>query len=152
MQSFRSTNFQNAASTNSGFRFNQAVRLAWSAALHRLSADFPDGLNWGGGLYAWPIGHVVGVPVGGAVDVILSTLWEILLPCWTTSVEPFLPLHRFKSLRYMSCALLTAIGAGVYYGFSLTWPQCVAFIYKNIKNEANKNTLSELALMCFVIG
>ena len=52
----------------------------------------------------------------------------------------------------MACAWLTAIGAGVYYGFSLIWPQCVAFLYTDIESQATFNTLSGLAPMCFVIG
>ena len=45
----------------------------------------------------------------------------------------YLPDSAFseiKNMRYMSVAWLTAIGNGIYYGFSIVWLQAVANIYR----------------------
>lgn len=109
---------------------------------------FLMGLTWGGTLYPWKSPQVIGVLVGGVVGFVVSTLWEIYLPIGS---EPFLPLHLFRNLRYMSCAWLTAIGAATYYGFSLIWPAAVAVLYTDL-DQSHAATLSGLAAMGFVFG
>ncbi|RFU26299.1 hypothetical protein B7463_g10052, partial [Scytalidium lignicola] len=51
---------------------------------------FMMGLQWGGSLFAWQDGHVIGTLVGGAVGIVAFVLWEIYLPL--PNAEPFLPL------------------------------------------------------------
>lgn len=111
--------------------------------------SFLLGLNWGGGVYPWNSGPVVGVLVGGAVGFIVFILWEIYLPI--SNAEPFLPLHLFRNLRYQACAWLTAVGAATYFGFSLIWPSAVAVLYTDLSID-KAGTISGLAAMGFVFG
>lgn len=110
---------------------------------------FMMGLQWGGNIYQWSDAHVIGTLVVGAVGVILFVVWEIYLPF--TNAEPFLPLHLFRNLRYMSVTWLTAIGAAVYYGFGIVWPQAVGTIYPGL-SDSYKATLTGLVAMGFVFG
>ena len=55
----------------------------------------------------------------------------------------------------MAVAWLTAIGSGIYYGFSVVWPQAVANIYQyqgDGLSYSRFSTLSGLVPMCFVLG
>ncbi|OQV04628.1 hypothetical protein CLAIMM_09483 [Cladophialophora immunda] len=110
---------------------------------------FLMGLQWGGNIYAWHDAHVIGTLVVGAIGVIVFVLWEMYLPI--ANAEPFLPLHLFRNLRYMSVTWLTAIGAAVYYGFGIVWPQAVATIYPGL-DDSYKATLTGLVAMGFVFG
>ena len=43
--------------------------------------------------------------------------------------EPYLPLHLFANIRFMSAAWNTGIGACVYYGAAIVFPQVVTNLY-----------------------
>ncbi|RFU26296.1 hypothetical protein B7463_g10051, partial [Scytalidium lignicola] len=51
----------------------------------------------------------------------------------------------------MSVTWLTAIGAAVYYGFGIVWPQAVATIYPGL-SDSYRATLTGLVAMGFVFG
>ena len=122
---------------------------------------FLMGLAWGGTLYPWKSGYVMGTVIGGGLIFTIFILWEIYLPLGST--EPFLPLHLFKNIRYMACAWLTknirymacawltAVGAATYYGFSLIWPSAVGVLYTDLSDD-RRGTLVGLVVYGFVFG
>lgn len=65
--------------------------------------------------------------VGGVTLFGILPAYEI----WVSNrgKETYLPLHLFKNIRFMSAAWNTGIAAGVYYGFSIVFPQVVTNIY-----------------------
>lgn len=112
------------------------------------------GLQWGGQLYAWKSPAVIiTIVLGGLSLFFIAPLYEV----WVSrrGKEPYLPIHLFKNMPYMSVAWLTAIGNGIYYGFSIVWPQAVANIYRyqgDGMSYSRFSTLSGLVPMCFVLG
>lgn len=68
--------------------------------------------------------------------------------------ETYLPLHLFRNIRFQSAAWNTGIAAGVYYGFSLVFPQIVTTIYRGRGeiSEYDVGTLAGLAPMSFVFA
>ena len=68
--------------------------------------------------------------------------------------ETYLPLHLFKNVRFQSAAWNTGIAAGVYYGFSIVFPQIVTVIYygRGEISEYDIGTLAGLAPMSFVFA
>ncbi|KAH6679631.1 fungal trichothecene efflux pump [Halenospora varia] len=88
---------------------------------------FVMGLSWGGGLYAWKSGHVIGTIVSGSLCLIAFFLWEIYMPL----KEPLVPMHLFKNFGWVVSCLLLALGASVYYAMAIIWPSMVAVLYTN---------------------
>ncbi|KAK4942349.1 hypothetical protein LTR10_017956 [Elasticomyces elasticus] len=90
---------------------------------------FIFGMNWGGVLYPWNSSQVIATMVVGGV-----TLFGILpaFEIWVhkkTGKEPYLPLHLFTNIQFMSAAWNTGIGACVYYGAAIVFPQVVNNLY-----------------------
>ena len=59
--------------------------------------------------------------------MIIFFLWEAYAPL----KEPLLPMHLFKSGRWLASCVLLGIGAGVYYAFAIIWPMQAAVLYGN---------------------
>lgn len=68
---------------------------------------FVMGLSWGGSLYAWKSGHVIGMIVAGSISLIAFFCWEIYVPL----KEPLVPMHLFKNIQWVASCLLLALGA-----------------------------------------
>ncbi|KAF2403745.1 MFS general substrate transporter [Trichodelitschia bisporula] len=83
------------------------------------------GLSWGGALYAWNSAAVISSLVIGFFILVLFVLWEIYAPL----KEPLVPMHLFKSGRWVAAVILLGLGAGVYYAFSIIWPAQVTVLY-----------------------
>lgn len=116
-------------------------------------AIFIFGLNWGGVLYPWNSPQVIATMVVGGLTLIA------ILPAYETFIsrkgrETYLPLHLFKNIRFQSAAWNTGIAAGVYYGFSIVFPQVVTVIYygRGEISEYDVGTLAGLAPMAFVFA
>lgn len=99
-------------------RFDWIGLLLFSASLF----TFLMGLSWGGSVYPWKSGRVIGTIIGGAIGFAFFIGWEIFLPIGS---EPYLPLRFFKNGRFQVCAWLAAIGSAVYYAYALIWPTWV---------------------------
>ena len=65
--------------------------------------------------------------IGGVVLFGVLPAYEI----WVSrrGKEPYLPLHLFTNIRFMSAAWNTGIGACVYYGAAIVFPQVVNNLY-----------------------
>lgn len=68
--------------------------------------------------------------------------------------DPYLPLHLFTNLRFQSAAWNTAIGACVYYGFAIIFPQVVTILWRQrgLISEYDVGTLAGLVNMSFVFA
>ncbi|KAF2639896.1 hypothetical protein P280DRAFT_519279 [Massarina eburnea CBS 473.64] len=76
-----------------------------------------------------------------------------LPPSYIQDAAPEKP--SFRSAQELRLDWLTAIGNGIYYGFSIVWPQAVANIYRyqgDGLSYSRFSTLSGLTPMCFVLG
>jgi hypothetical protein len=103
--------------------------------------------------YPWKSANVIATMIVGFV-----TLFGIL-PAYEIFIhkrgrDTYLPLHLFKNIRFQSAAWNTGIAAGVYYGFSLVFPQIVTVIYygRGEISEYDIGTLAGLAPMSFVFA
>ena len=90
--------------------------------------------------------------VGGVTLFGILPAYEIMM--FKRRRETYLPLHLFKNIRFQSAAWNTGIAAGVYYGFSIVFPQVVSIIYygRGEISEYDIGTLAGLAPMAFVFA
>ena len=106
---------------------------------------FIFGLNWGGTLYVlfrsltkpsanvlprypWKSVQVITtMALGGGILFFILPVYEV----WITRKgrEPYLPIHLFTNIRFMAAAWNTGIGACVYYGAAIVFPQVVVNLY-----------------------
>ena len=83
------------------------------------------GLNWGGSVYPWKSGHVLGMFLGGVATLVLFGFWE----AYSGLQYPLIPMRLFKNIPYdanVACASLAAI---VYYANSIIWPGMVGSMF-----------------------
>lgn len=114
---------------------------------------FLFGLNWGGVFYPWKSPPVIATTViGGVTLFFVLPAYEIFIS--KKGRDPYLPLHLFKNLRFQSAAWNTAIGACVYYGFAIIFPQTVTTLYyqRGLISEYDVGTLAGLVNMAFVFA
>jgi MFS family permease len=71
--------------------------------------SFLMGMSWGGQEYPWKSGAVIGAITGGGVVLVLFVLWELYAPI----KEPLIPMHLFRSGRWVAATVLLGLGAGV---------------------------------------
>ena len=90
--------------------------------------------------------------VGGVTLFAILPAYEIMIS--KRGRDTYLPLHLFKNIRFQSAAWNTGIAAGVYYGFSIVFPQVVSIIYygRGEISEYDIGTLAGLAPMSFVFA
>lgn len=90
--------------------------------------------------------------VGGITLFFILPAYEIWIH--RKGRETYLPLHLFKNIRFQSAAWNTGIAAGVYYGFSIVFPQVVTIIYygRGEISQYDIGTLAGLAPMAFVFA
>lgn len=85
---------------------------------------FMMGLNWGGSVYAWSSGYVIGTIVAGLVALVCFVMYE----CYMDLKEPLVPMHIFSNYSWNASVILTGLGASVYYAFAIVWPSMVAVL------------------------
>lgn len=86
------------------------------------------GLNWGGTVYPWKSGYVIGTIVAGFVGLVLFVLWE----SFAKLKEPLVPLHLFKNHGWNAATILSGLGASVYYALAIVWPNMVGVLYDDM--------------------
>lgn len=65
--------------------------------------------------------------IGGVVLFFILPAYEIWIS--RKGREPYLPIHLFTNIRFMAAAWNTGIGACVYYGAAIVFPQVVQTLY-----------------------
>lgn len=131
------------------FHFDWIGVLLYSAGLILMIF----GLNWGGVLYPWSSGPVLGtIIVGGILLFFVLPAYEIWIQ--KRGKEPYLPIHLFKNPRFMAASWNNGFGACVYYGFGIVFPQVVNNVYY-ARGEISRydiGTLAGLTAMAFVFA
>ncbi|PGH27528.1 hypothetical protein AJ80_00769 [Polytolypa hystricis UAMH7299] len=105
------------------------------------------GLSWGGSVYAWDSAHVISTIVVGFVVLVAFVLWE----CFMDLPEPFVPMRLFLNVEWVVSTVILGLGAGVYYAFSIIWPQQVANLYGN-GDPIYAGGISVIVGLCIVAG
>jgi hypothetical protein len=103
--------------------------------------------------YPWTSANVIAtLVVGGVTLFFILPTYEIFVT--KRGKQAYLPIHLFKNLRFQSAAINNGLAAGVYYGFSLVFPQVVVIIYYG-RGEISRydvGTQAGLAPMAFVFA
>lgn len=86
---------------------------------------FLMGLSWGGSVHPWNSAPVIATIVIGGATLIVFVLWE----AFAKLEEPLVPTRLFRNGSWVAIIFLCAIGATVYYAFSIVWPQMVFGLY-----------------------
>ncbi len=98
------------------------------------------GVSWGGSLYPWKSTHVIATIVIGFFTLVAFTFYEALVPL----KEPLVPMYLFKNLPWVATMFMVALGATVYFAFSIVWPTMVFSLYTT--------DLTYGGLLCTVTG
>lgn len=127
---------------------------------------FLMGLSWGGTVYPWNSAHVIGTMVVGFAACVAFVFWELMVDL----KEPLMPMHLFKNIGksdpfqsfmiisltsiphsgWDATVLLLALGASVYYAFSIIFPQMVFGLYTS--DRFYGSALSCVVGACIVMG
>ncbi|CAK7234958.1 hypothetical protein SEUCBS140593_009122 [Sporothrix eucalyptigena] len=110
---------------------------------------FLMGLGWGGGTYPWKSAPVIASILAGAAGFVVLLLWEAFLPIKQTT--PFIPLHLLRNGPLMVVTGITGIGASIYYGTTVIWPQAVAVLYTEY-SSSYIGTLYSVVIICYTSG
>ena len=105
------------------------------------------GLNWGGSVYAWKSGHVIGTIVAGFVGLVIFVLYE----SFAKLKEPLVPMHLFRNRGWNAATILSGLGASVYYALAIVWPSMVAVLYDD-GDEIKASAYSSFVGLFIIIG
>ncbi|CAK7206317.1 hypothetical protein SEUCBS139899_009105 [Sporothrix eucalyptigena] len=83
------------------------------------------GLSWGGTVYVWNSGKVIGFLVAGAVLLIMFALWEV----YGAGDYPLVPMHLLRNAAFMSLAFASGIATMTYFALLLIWPNQLSLLY-----------------------
>jgi hypothetical protein len=72
---------------------------------------FLIGMNWGGGVYPWQSGHVLGALFAGFFTLVGFCFWE----AYSGLQYPLIPMRLFKNIEYDAVVACASLGAVVYY-------------------------------------
>lgn len=86
---------------------------------------FLIGLNWGGSVYPWRSGQVLGALLAGIATLAIFCVWEALCKL----DYPLMPMRLFRNIKYDAIVACASIGAMVYYSQTVAWPTMVGALY-----------------------
>lgn len=109
------------------------------------------GFQWGGSLYPWKSGHVIGTILTGSAGIAAFILWELNLKKRSQSTVPFVNLNLLKNFRFMVQTLIAAIGGAGYFGLSIIWPAAVTTIYTGF-SPSQESTMLNVAVVSYIYG
>lgn len=99
-------------------KFDYVGTLLYAAGL----TMFLLGLSWGGTKYSWTSAEVLSFIIIGFSSLVAFVCWELFMDL----KEPLVPMSLFRHRPWVVSALLTGIGAGVYYaGASKSTPSAL---------------------------
>ncbi|KAK1764534.1 fungal trichothecene efflux pump [Phialemonium atrogriseum] len=84
------------------------------------------GISWGGAIYPWKSGKVIGFIVGGAALLVILVLWEI----WGAGEYPLIPMRLFRNRHYVGVIITASVGSMVYYSLLVLWPVQITVLYE----------------------
>ncbi|RDW65649.1 trichothecene efflux pump [Aspergillus mulundensis] len=86
---------------------------------------FLIGLSWGGTSYPWVSAPTLCTLLIGITTIAAFVFYEGFV-CKT---RPFMPPRLFKNVGFVAIVADAAVGAMVYYSFTVLWPQIISSIY-----------------------
>ncbi|KAL4808006.1 fungal trichothecene efflux pump [Aspergillus unguis] len=101
---------------------------------------FLIGLSWGGTAYPWASAHTLCTLLIGIATIVAFILYEGFV-CKT---RPFMPPRLFKNIGFSAIVTDAAVGAMVYYSFTVLWPTVISGIYTTDSIQ--------IGLQCSVVG
>lgn len=108
---------------------------------------FVLGLSWGGSVYPWKSGYVIGTLVAGAVGLIALGFWETFVDL----KEPLIQVEYFRNKRWSAAVVVSGLGASMYYALALIWPSMVGVLYADGNSTVN-GWLSSLVGLGIIAG
>lgn len=75
-------------------------------------------LNWGGTIYPWKSGHVLGTFFAGIALLVIFCFWE----AYYKGDYPVIPMRLFRNVKYDAIVACASIGAMIYYAGTVIWP------------------------------
>lgn len=88
---------------------------------------FMMGFNWGGGVYLWKLGYVIGSIVLGFIGFVFFVLWEFFVKF----KEFFVLMYFFKNGFWVVVIILLGFGVSVYYVLVIVWFSMVVVLYND---------------------
>lgn len=85
------------------------------------------GINWGGVIYPWKSGMVIGFITGGVVVLIMLVLWEI----YCAGDYPLIRMSFFRNRGYVGILGTAAVGYLTYTSLLVLWPLEITVLYGN---------------------
>lgn len=82
------------------------------------------GLNWGGSMYPWNSGHVIGTLAVGLSILVAFVVYEFHVP-----QDPIIPPSLMKNVQCMLIIGVACVGGMIYYGMSVFWPSMVSNLF-----------------------
>ncbi|KAL3477273.1 fungal trichothecene efflux pump [Aspergillus californicus] len=83
------------------------------------------GLSWGGTMYPW-----VSVPTLCTLLIGIATIVAfVFYEAYICKTRPFMPPRLFKNIGFVAIVVNAAVGAMVYYSFTVLWPTLISSIY-----------------------
>ncbi|KAL4919148.1 fungal trichothecene efflux pump [Aspergillus aurantiobrunneus] len=86
---------------------------------------FLIGLSWGGTVHPWASAPTLCPLLIGIATLVAFVLYEGFV-CKT---RPFMPPRLFRNTGFVAIVTAAAVGAMVYYSFTVLWPQIIQSIY-----------------------
>ncbi|CAK7242647.1 MAG: hypothetical protein STHCBS139747_004143 [Sporothrix thermara] len=108
---------------------------------------FVLGLSWGGTVYPWKSGYVIGTIVAGAVGLVVLGLWA----SYARLSEPLVPIKYLKNYRWTAAVVVTGLGGSMYYALAIVWPTMVGVVYAD-GNITTNGWLSSLVGLGIIAG
>lgn len=108
-------------------KLRQLRTLDWvGIALFTISLTvFLIALNWGGTIYPWKSGHVLGAFFASIVTLVIFGFWE----AYCGLEYPIMPMRLFKNVKYVAIVACATIGAMVYYSMTVIWPTMIGALF-----------------------
>lgn len=88
-------------------------------------------LNWGGSVYPWKSGQVLGAFFAGIAGLVAFCVWE----AYCGLDYPLMPMRLFKNLKYDAIVACASIGAMVYYSGTVIWPTMAGALFTTSVSE-----------------
>lgn len=85
------------------------------------------GLSWGGQIYPWKTGKVIGTLVSGFVTLVMFVFWEI----YGAGDYPLVPMRFFKNPGFVGVLLTAGIANASWAAVIIIWPIQLAVIWPN---------------------
>lgn len=89
-------------------------------------------LNWGGSIYPWSSGQVLGTFFAGIALMVIFCCWEGF---FYKGDYPVIPMRLFRNVKYDAIVACASIGAMIYYSGTVIWPTMCGALFSTSVSE-----------------